>query len=167
MTDDDRPAFARGLYALGETFNEPVSELRAEAYFDALRDLPIVDVLQAMRQAIKAGRFFPRPVEIREAIDGSTEDQAEIAWGAAVALVRQRGWYNPPAEADWPNWMTRRAALELFGGWQRLCECLPGEGPGFHAAAKQFKATFRAYANRERRDALPAAAVTGYLTDGD
>lgn len=164
MTDDDRPAFARGLYALGETFNEPVSELRAEAYFDALRDLPIVDVLNAMRQAIKAGRFFPRPVEIREAIEGSTEDQAEIAWTHLLREVRRVGYTGTPM---WPDEATRRAALELYGGWVRLCESLPGDGPGLYAAAKQFKATFRAYANRERRDALPAATAAGYLSDGD
>lgn len=167
MTDTDRPAFARGLYALGETFNEPVSEMRAEAYFDALADLPIDAVLAAMRQAIQTGRFFPRPVEIREGIQGSTEDRAEMAWGATLSLVRRYGSWHCPQMCDWPDEATRRAAYELFGGWQRLCECLPGEGPGLHAAAKQFKATYRAYAARDQREALPAASVSGYLTEGE
>lgn len=167
MTDADRPAFARGLYALGETFNEPVGELRAEAYFDALADLPVDAVLAAMRQAIRTNRFFPRPVEIRDAVTGSGDDQAELAWGAVVSLVRRRGFYNPPSEVDWPSEAVQRAALELYGGWQRLCECLPGEGPGLYAAAKQFKATYRAYANRDQRVVLPAASVAGYLTHGE
>ena len=146
MTNQDRAAFGRMLYALGDTFNEPVTDLRVEAYFDALRDLSIGDVLTAGRLAIREARFFPRPVEIRELIAGKVEDRAELAWAAVQREVRRVGYTGTPT---WPDDATRRAAMELYGGWDRLCACLPASGPELLGVAKQFKATFAAYAHRD------------------
>jgi hypothetical protein len=146
VTEKDRPALARVLYTLGETFNETVSELRAEAYFDALSDLPVDAVLDAARRALRECRFFPRPVELREMVHGSVEDRAELAWSAMLTQVRRVGYYGTPT---WPDPETERAALELYGGWKALCENLPSEGAGRAYAAKQFKATFAAYARRD------------------
>lgn len=156
MTEQDRPAFARVLFAMGETFNEPMSDLRAEAYFDALADLPIESVLEVGRRAIRECRFFPRPAELREMVHGSVEDRAEIAWMAVLREVRRVGFYGEP---QWTDAATERAAMELYGGWKALCERLPGDGPGFASAAKQFKAIYGAYARRavEPRPALPAS----------
>jgi hypothetical protein len=162
MRDEDRAAFARMLFAVGDTFNEPVSELRAEAYFDALNDLPIADVLAAGRRAIAESRFFPRPVELREMIDGTMDEAAEIAWGKVQRLVRSVGYTGTPA---WPDEPTRRAALELYGGWVRLCSSLPADGPELLGYRKQFVATYKAYAARDRREmaALPPSSVAGYI----
>jgi hypothetical protein len=66
MTAGDHPAFAELLALLGETFQEPISEARCAAYFDALRDLPLAAVQAAVREALRDCRFFPRPVELRE-----------------------------------------------------------------------------------------------------
>lgn len=165
MTPTDRPIFARALYALGETFNEPVSEIRAEAYFDALGDLPIADVLTACRQAMRDARFFPRPVELRERLEGTIEDRADVAWTAVRQLVRAIGYYGRPRDTDWPDAAAERAALDLFGGWQRLCASLPADGPELLGYAKQFKASYRAQDGRRRQDALEASAVAGYLCE--
>lgn len=157
MTEADREPFAKMLYALGDTFNEPVSELRAEAYFDALSDLSLDAVLHAGRLAIRESRFFPRPVELREQIAGKVEDRAELAWVAVQELVRTVGYIGtdgngkPPAFPDEP---TRRAAFELYGGWNALCSSLPAHGPELLGIAKQFKALFVAYDHRDTRDAI-------------
>lgn len=162
MTNGDRQAFARMIFALGETFGEPVSDLRVEAYFDALGDLPLEDVLTAGRSAIREARFFPRPVELREQIDGKVEDQSEIAWTYVQREVRRVGFYGAPT---WPDEATRRAALELYGGWGALCTHLPASGPELLGFGKQFKASFRAYACEDRRLELPSAPVAGELTE--
>lgn len=161
MTEQDRTAFARVLFALGDTFNEPVSELRAEAYFDALKDLPVADVLAAGRRAIAESKFFPRPVELREMIDGNVDDAAEIAWGKVQRLVRSVGYTGTPV---WPDEPTKRAALELYGGWIPLCSSLPADGPELLGYRKQFVATFKAYAARDKQQAaLPPMSPLGQL----
>ena len=166
MTEQDRIDVAKGLLVLGETFNEPVTQLRAEAYFDALADLPIAVVLRAMKVAVRNARFFPRPAEIRDHATGEVQDRAELAWLCVVQLVRRMGYYQQPVESDWPDGGARRAALELFGGWRALCEHLPIPGtPEFLGTAKQFKAAYGAYARRD--NALPAGEPERELSAAD
>ena len=146
MDTADRLAFARGLGAVGEAFNEPVSELRAEAYFDALCDLAITDVLTALRAVVRDGRFFPKPVEVRERVTGSVEDRAELAWVDLLEQVRAVGSYGRPEFEDED---TDDLIRTLFGGFRRLCETLPAGGPELLGIAKQFKATYAAQARRD------------------
>jgi hypothetical protein len=154
MTDGDRKRFAQALYVLGEVFNEPVSEVRAEGYFDSLKDLDLEAVLAACRHAMATQTFFPRPAELRTTATGSVEDQAERAWCGVRREVRRVGYLGEPIFSDAA---TRRAALELFGGWRALCERLPAEGPELLGWAKQFKAIYISYARLEERDGRQAA----------
>lgn len=147
MTELDRPAFSEALFTLSETFNEPMSDLKIEAYFDALRDLEIGPVMLAMRHSLRSAKFCPRPVEIREHVNGSREDGAEAAWGAVLREIRRVGYIGQP-NLDEP---TMRAVNELWGGWRRLCETLPAEGPELVGWVKQFKATYASVGRREDR----------------
>ncbi len=159
MTNADRPAFAVLMLGLGETYGEAISDARMEIYFAALADLELRDVRMAANAHVRLEKFFPRPAELRSALQGSAEDRADLAWQAVLALVRRHGYYNPPADDAWPDAVTRKAALNLYGGWRSLCEKLPGEGPELLGAAKLFKATFRAYDGHAQRLGLPAGDV--------
>lgn len=143
MTELDRGAFAELMLGLGETFGEPVSEARMEIYFRALGDLGLDAVREAATIHVRTCKFFPRPAELREACLGSVEDASERAWMAVLKQIRRVGYTGDPTFEDEP---TRRAALELFGGWVALCTKLPGEGPELLGWAKQFKALYRSYA---------------------
>lgn len=165
MTENDRPSFAALMLGIGETYGEPVSDARMEIYFAALSDLGMGEIRAAATAHVRGSKFFPRPAELREAVDGSLEDRAEIAWMQTIGLVRQYGFYNEPPDEAWPDEAMWRAAMELYGGWRPLCAKLPGEGPELLGYAKQFKATYRAYNTRAARRALPAAPVIGALHD--
>ena len=165
MTTQDRPAFAELMVAIGETYGEPVSAPRMELYYRALADLPIEAIRAAADAHVKHQKFFPRPAELREAVEGSVEDRAELAWVHVLREVRRVGYYGSPA---FPDEATRRAALEMFGGWRALCENLPASGPELLGHAKQFKASFGAYARREHvQPALPPGRdeARGALTE--
>jgi hypothetical protein len=157
------------MVGLGETFNEPVSDARMEIYFAALADLDIETVRAAANAHGRGSRFFPKPVEIRELVAGNVEDRAEVAWNAVVNLVRRVGYPGADGRGkapEFPDDATRRAALELFGGWVALCEQLPGAGsPAFIGTAKQFRALYGAYARREA--ALPPGERGRELSHGE
>lgn len=150
MTNDDIVRLANALKALGETFNEPVSDVRAEAYLFALEDLTIDDVEYACRQAIKYGKFFPRPVELREAIEGSQGDRAQTAWMELVGEIRRVGWYGTPRLTA-----TTYATMEgLWGSWAYLCQTLPGEGPELLGWQKRWESAYGATSGRLERGEL-------------
>lgn len=159
MTEDDRPHFAEAMHAMAETFNEPVSDIRAEAYFDALMDLPLETVNAAVRLSLRTCRFFPKPVELRELVEGSVTQQADLAWGELLQQIRRVGYIGTPT-------FTHPAILEtvrqVWGGWSQLCETLPSEGPELVGWMKQFKA---AYGTVSAREAI-AAATLGALPEG-
>lgn len=169
MTDADREPFMLLMVGLGETYNEPVSDARMEIYFAALADLDIEAVRAAANAHARASKFFPKPAEIREIVGGNVEDRAELAWNAVVNLVRRYGYPGVDGRGgapSFPDEATRRAALELFGGWPALCEQLPGAGsPAFIGTAKQFRALYGAYARRDA--ALPPGEQGRELTHGE
>lgn len=169
MTPSDRKDFAILMLGLGETYGEPVSEARMEIYFAALADLELPAIRAAATAHVRGAKFFPRPAELREGVDGSAEDRAELAWVAVTRMVRHRGWTNPPSPEDWPDDAMRRAAMELYGGWQALCENLPAAGPEMLGTAKLFKASYAAYARRDDRTAaaLPPSREEARKALGD
>jgi hypothetical protein len=155
MTDMDRVDFAEAMLILCETFGEPISDLRTEGYFSALSDLPLPSVRAGMNQAMRGCKFFPRPVELRELIEGRAEDAAEAAWGAVLKEIRRVGYIGVPELEP----RVLRAVNELWGGWRRLCETLPAEGPELVGWIKQFKATYASVARADEVKQLTPATL--------
>ncbi len=147
MTETDRLEFAKTLLVVGETFNEPVSHGRAEAYFEALGDFTLEQVKGACAMALRGSKFFPRPAELRELIEGDRDEAATAAWGAILREIRRVGYIGAPNLDD----RALRAVRELFGSWQRLCERLPAEGPELLGWVKQFKAVYASVEKTSQR----------------
>lgn len=162
MINDDRAAFAEAMHALCETFNEPMSDIRSEAYFDALCEFGIEQVNDAARLAIRQCRFFPRPVELREFIIGTAEGHADTAWAELVREIRRVGYIGTP---DFSDERTLRAICETWGSWRRLCETLPGEGPELIGWIKQFKAAFQSLEKRDTSRLLTPDTVNPHLLE--
>ena len=94
MTNEDRLGFAKLLLYAGEAFGEPVSDVRASAYFDALYDLSLDEVRAAIKHLIRESRFFPRPVDIRGVVRGTADQLADAAWGVredCPGILKQLG----------------------------------------------------------------------------
>jgi hypothetical protein len=164
MTNLDRAAFAAFMLGLGEVYGEPVSDARMEIYFSALADLELEEIRQAATAHVKLTKFFPRPSELRDAVFGASEDRADLRWNAMLAVVRRYGFHQTPPDEAWPDEATRRAALDLYGGWRGLCASLPGEGPELLGCAKLFKASYIAYDRRAQRQGLPPGETGRELT---
>ena len=160
MTADDRPTFSQALLVLSETFNEPVSETRAEAYFVALNDLPIEAVVAATRAALRSLTFFPKPIELRELIEGDSTTRADLAWGDVLRGIRQVGYMGFPAFDDSRVMM---AVRDVWGSWERLCSTLPSEGPELVGWMKQFKSAYQSADRRAEYQRL-AAGVPPQIT---
>lgn len=162
MTEADKPAFATLMIATAELYNRNLSPSSLNLQFLALSHLSLAQIRAALTEHVRSKPFFPMAVELIDAIEGSGEDRAELAWTALVQMVRRCGsWWDSARQGPlpWPDEATKRAALEMYGGWQRLCENLPAAGPEFLGAAKHFKALFCAQEWEDRRghrDALIA-----------
>lgn len=156
MTELDRGPFAEAMYALAETFNETISAVRTEAYFNALDDFSMAQINGAVLMALRTCTFFPKPVELRTLITGKSEDNADAAWAELIREVRRVGYIGTPEFSDG---RTLRAICETWGTWPRLCETLPGEGPELIGWMKQFKAAFQSGDARDTTKLLTHATI--------
>lgn len=158
MTPTDGRRFAELMMALGETFREPVSDFRAEIYFNALKNLPLAEVETAVQLAIQGKTFFPKPAELRELVNGNASSEADLAWAAFQREVTRVGYMRTPSLPE----TTMATVRQVFGSWRAACSALPSpdsdRAPELMGWRKQFVA---AYSDTKRREAA------GYLTDGE
>src|SRR5215510_6469474 len=142
-TTNQNRDFIQVLLAMGEMYETPVSTARGEMFLRAIEDLPFDAVKAAANSHARHSKFFPRPADLRELVEGNLDDRAEQAWNALLPLIHRVGYTGTPT---WTDPAMERAALSLFGSWRRLCEQLPAGGPELLGHAKNFRQAYLAYA---------------------
>lgn len=80
MEEKDKKRFLLILMTLGEAFKEEISKERAKIYFEFLADLPILQIEQAVKTAIRECHFFPRVAQLREFALNTTRTTPEEAY---------------------------------------------------------------------------------------
>lgn len=68
--------------------NDDTAKKRA-GYFAALEELPMDSVRQAFQLALRQCKFFPKPVELRELVSGTRQEQGEAAWATLLKLLEE------------------------------------------------------------------------------
>lgn len=116
--EEHRKRFAEGMKGMCELHNRVASKPMLKMYFFALAKYDIEDVLRAFVTAVSATKFFPKPAEIIELIQGSPEDVAEVEASKVWEAVCRVGGHKSVV-FDNP---TTAAVIEYgFGGWVKLC----------------------------------------------
>lgn len=140
-TEQDRLEFLKAMQLLGATFDRQITDRLLDAYFHALSDLPIELLTAATSKWLLVGRFFPKPVELRELCEGSADDRAQMAWDVIIRAVKRfGGWVSVFFEDP----LIAHALADTWGDWARLCDSLPLPGePMFVSDQKRFLAAYR------------------------
>ena len=147
MTDHDKSIFSEAMVVLGHTFNETISPIKIAAYFDALSDHRIEDVVCATRTLIRSQHFFPKPIDFLRLLSGTADD----AWGEVLREIQRIGYVGTPR---FKNPITLDTVVAIAGSWQRLCEVLPNEGPERIGWMKQFRSAFEVMSARHQEHTL-------------
>ena len=88
MNDSDKRAFAETLTAACAVYDrKPMEKPALQLYWQILTRFTIEQFHAAMSQHLERSKFFPKPAEIVELIEGSTEDNATDAYRKVAALV--------------------------------------------------------------------------------
>jgi uncharacterized protein (DUF736 family) len=111
--ENEREEFRALLKSLGEVWGEAVSAERGLLYFGALADHSIDAVRAAILVAIKTKTFFPKPAELRQIIEGSSDDRALTAWTRVETAIKSLGTYQSVTFDD----PILHATLWQMGGW--------------------------------------------------
>lgn len=150
MKTEDVPKFAQLLLVMGEVYSEQVSDTRLEAYRLVLGDYEFSVVEAAMRRAMRTLKFFPKPAEIVELIEGGQSDRAAMAWAAFLSATEDGGY----ASVKFLEPATAIAMDAVFGSWIQACQLLHTCEPEMKAHyLNQFTRQYTA-AMKTSRDAI-------------
>lgn len=121
MTVEDLPEFLARLNTLAELFDAKLSDAKQQIYFETLCDLRMDRLREGMLAAARFGTFMPKPVELRNHSERSSEERAEQAWLDFRGEMRRLGGWR---SGEWsPNDGHAECAIdEMFGGFGRACE---------------------------------------------
>jgi hypothetical protein len=129
------------VVGLAEFFKEDLSDKRQELYVSALEDFSPEQINFAAKQAVKTLKFFPRPVELIELIQGSQADRAEQAWQIAWEAYKRAGYYESVLFEDGA---IARTIQIVYGGWIQFSEASRTLSPEMNRAKqKEFLSTYR------------------------
>jgi hypothetical protein len=124
VTHPERATVARMIAALAEVFGEALTEVRIEGYLAALSDVPTEALRMGLQRAMKTARFFPKPAELRAAVDAELTAQRNIA-GRVVEDMDPRVWVHCATCED-VGWVW----VEAKSPTVRKCSCW-GTNPKF------------------------------------
>jgi hypothetical protein len=140
MQTDDFEKFCELLAALGERFDKKLTPMTLKLDFAAFSRFTIEQIEAAVMTWYTTGKFFPRPVELIELIEGKADSRGEKAWEKFVDAIRKGGQMKS-VYCDDPKLL--RSVQLLYGSWIKACEELPPITNPMHANHRtQFLAVY-------------------------
>lgn len=123
MDKTDLKAFEQIMTSLNELYGDPakqISDLKMELYYNALKDLSIDQLNDAVNILCqtKTIKTWPLPAEIRQAVEGNPQDKAQVAFDKLITAVRSIGSYQTVIFDD----PAIHAFVQSYGGWEEICD---------------------------------------------
>lgn len=122
MTVDDAKPFSDLIQAVGEWYDQTVSAARIAMFFGALQEYDFDVVVAAVNKFLSsdAAKYaFPKPIHIKEIIDGSDAERDANVWLALTEAVRRIGVFQSIVVAD-P--FLAAAIIRVWGSWVACCD---------------------------------------------
>ena len=112
----DKNKFKEFMAGLGELYDKEVTPLLIKIYWQTLEPFSDVECENAFNQTIATSKFWPKPVEFLDILQGSGEDKATMAWLEVDKAVRHIGTLAS-VQFDDP---VVHSTIEALGGWESL-----------------------------------------------
>lgn len=145
-TIEERRRFAALLTALSDYYKSEISKAVAGIYWNGLKQYDYEAIEKACwahtQNPDEPGRWMPRNADIIKMIEGSTVDQAAVAWSKVETAVRVRGSWD---DVVFDDPLVHRVVADM-GGWVALCS-KPDEKE-FMFAGKEFQTRYRSFRMR-------------------
>ncbi len=109
----NRNTLKQALIMLAEIYEKDITQATLEAYWLVLQEKEDRELLQAVKNHIKKSKWFPKPSELLEEIEGDMTYKSEKAWNEIQEAINRYGIYESVEFAD----TKINEAIQLLGGW--------------------------------------------------
>jgi hypothetical protein len=140
MQPSKRQVFKQLLTGMGFLYGKSLHESVLEIYWQALAHLAFSEVKIALQKHVQnpdKGQFMPKPADVIEHLQGSTESQALKAWSMVAKAIREVGAYSSVVFAD----PLIHVVIRDMGGWIALCQSKIADLP---FRAREFEKRYQA-----------------------
>lgn len=145
--------FVNTVTTLGELHERKVSPALVKMYWETLKGLTREEFDRAIAGVLAAGKFFPKPADILEAIHGTIEERAgrdfDKVWNSILGAGRSQN-------VDFGNPLIHHVIEHMDGGWGGLCGGLIKERP---FTRQRFIEAYKAASRLPREQLLREAPV--------
>jgi len=121
--------------------DEPPSQILLDVYWQAFKPYSDEDIQKAFEIAMTTLKWFPKPVEILEILDGPVGSKASEAWRCLISAMEHVGAYRSVTFED----KTIHAVVNAWGGWDAICRITADE---LRFKAKEFKELYNSYKHK-------------------
>lgn len=109
--------FKEYMATICELFDKSLSKLLTDLYWKVLEPYTDEQCEKAFKEIIYSSRFFPKPADFIEAIEGTKKDRATEAWLDVLETIKRVGNYQSIRFAD----ASIHSVVNAMGGWPELC----------------------------------------------
>ena len=100
-----------------ELYDKTLSDMMKDLYWKVLDPFTDEQCEKAFKEIIYSSRFFPKPADFIEILQGKKQDQATIAWLEVLGTIKSVGHYQSVRFAN----PVSHSVIMAMGGWEQLC----------------------------------------------
>jgi uncharacterized protein DUF6475 len=116
----DQPAFVALLTGVCAYYRQDASDFTLGLWWEACQGFDLAEVSRALNAHAMnpdVGQFAPKVADVVKQLQGTTADQAALAWAKVMRAVSSAGCYADVAFDD----PLIHVVLSELGGWPKLC----------------------------------------------
>ena len=106
---------------LESAFKEKMSKGAINIYWSRMKDYSDKEFKEAIIRCVDGLKYFPRVANLKDILDGTNEDEAELAYLEFRKKLENEGSY---ISVSFPKYPAISATIEALGGWIRISDTL-------------------------------------------
>lgn len=153
---EEKRRFAALMVALSDYYKSEISKGVMALYWEGLKQYDFAAIEKAAwahtQSPDENGRWMPKISDLTKVLQGSTKDQASIAWSKVDRAVRTVGHYSDVAFDD----ALIHRVIQDMGGWVQINSNTDDNWP---FVAKEFETRYRGYKMRDEQPEYPRKMI--------
>ena len=156
MNASDKSRFVSVLTGIADYYEKTLPASVLGLYWEGLRAYDLAAIEKAMwehtQSPDESGRWMPKIADIKQKLEGRTQDQASVAWAKVDSAVRKVGTYR---DVVFDDALIHRVISEM-GGWIQIGSKGNDE---WSFVAKEFETRYRGYRMRGESPEFPPVLI--------